>query len=191
MAGIGLLMAELCSLNGTAQAALGLTNVTPTTTIVANGCSVSQASQEQTVDLGNWASKQFATTREISTAKRFVINLENCGSAATCVQVMFSGTANHNDSTLLALNSARSATNKSIAMLDKDRIRIPLGQNSERYSFTSSASSASRVFNSQYVSIGCSVTPGSASGTPHFRSTTSSAVSDNRCAVSGTAQRFL
>ncbi|MFP1742374.1 fimbrial protein [Lonsdalea quercina] len=89
MAGIGLLMAELYSLNGTAQAALGLTNVTPTTTIVANGCSVSQASQEQTVDLGNWASKQFATTVETSTAKRFVINLDSCGSAATRVQVMF------------------------------------------------------------------------------------------------------
>ncbi|MFP1725348.1 fimbrial protein [Lonsdalea quercina] len=74
-AGIALLMTVLCSLNGTAQAALGLTNVTLTTTIVANACSVSQASQEQTVDIGNWASKQFATTGETSTAKRFVINL--------------------------------------------------------------------------------------------------------------------
>ncbi|MFP1908263.1 fimbrial protein [Lonsdalea quercina] len=80
------------------------------------------------MDLGNWASKQFATTRETSTAKRFVINLESCGSAATSVQVMFSGTANHNDSTLLALNSARSATNKSIAMLVKTAFASPWGK---------------------------------------------------------------
>ncbi|MFP1762312.1 fimbrial protein [Lonsdalea quercina] len=81
---------------------------------------------------------------------------------------MFSGTANNNDSTLLALNSASTATNLGIAILDKDCNRILLGHNSERYTFTSSASSASRLFYSQYVSIGCSVTPESANGDATF-----------------------
>lgn len=167
--GVVLLMTAISSLCGTARAELGLTNVQMTTTIVANSCSVSQASQEQTVDLGNWAAKQFATTGETSKAKQFLINLESCGAAATGVQVMFSGTANSSDSTLLALNSASGATNLGIAILDKDRNRIPLGQNSELYTLSgSSSNSASLVFYGQYVATGGSVTPGSANGDATF-----------------------
>ncbi|AXW87578.1 hypothetical protein AU509_10600 [Lonsdalea britannica] len=68
-------------------------------------------------------------------------------------------TANSSDSTLPALNSASSATNLSIAILDKDRNRIPLGQNSELYALTSNTN----VFYGQYVATG-GVTPGSANG---------------------------
>lgn len=159
-------------------------DVTLTATNVANSCSVNQASQEQTVDLGKLAAEPFSTTGITSAAKRFLINLRGRRAGDVCK------TANSSDSTRLALNSASSATNLGIAILNTDRHRIPFGQNSEAYMLSNNTNSASLVFYGQYVATGGTVTPVQPTAKPRFHSIISSIIAGNRCAGRVTTQRF-
>ncbi|MFP1744306.1 fimbrial protein [Lonsdalea quercina] len=137
--------------------------------LTSNTCSVSTASQDKTVNLGSVATKQFfeGGSRAL-TPVRFTLDLENCGASATAVSTTFTGTANKDDATLLALNSSSTATNVGIAILDKDRNRISLGNASEQYALTASASSVQLVFYGQYVATQSSVTAGTANGDATF-----------------------
>ncbi|QTF09170.1 type 1 fimbrial protein [Brenneria izadpanahii] len=151
-----------------AYADLGTTNMQLTATLVSNSCSVSVASQEQTVNMGTLATKAFSEGKPGASPVRFAINLESCGSAVSSVSATFSGTADANDSTLLALSADSSATHVGIAILDKDRNRIPLGNASEQYPLTAGVDSAQLVFYGQYVATQNDVTPGSANGDATF-----------------------
>lgn len=75
------------------RADLGLTNMRLTATLLANSCSVSTGTQEQTVELGTWPSKQFAVGSQSPNPTRFEIVLENCGVAASGVEITFHGSA--------------------------------------------------------------------------------------------------
>ncbi|MFE8047142.1 fimbrial protein [Brenneria goodwinii] len=151
-----------------AQADLGATNMQLTATLVSNSCSVSVVSQEQTVNMGTLATKAFSAGKAGAPPVRFAINLENCGSAVSSVSATFSGAADANDATLLALNADSIATHVAIAILDKDRNRIPLGNASEQYPLTAGVSDAQLVFYGQYVATQDSVTAGSANGDATF-----------------------
>ncbi|AXW86077.1 hypothetical protein AU512_12285 [Lonsdalea iberica] len=151
-----------------ARADLGSTNLQFSATLLSNSCAVSVGSQEQTVNMGTLATKQFAVNKTGAAPVRFVVNLESCGSAASSVTATFSGTADTNDSTLLALNSGSTATHVGIAILDKDRQRIPLGNASEQYPLTAGASNAQLVFYGQYIATQSSVTAGTANGDVTF-----------------------
>ncbi|MDX5627702.1 MULTISPECIES: fimbrial protein [unclassified Brenneria] len=151
-----------------AHAELGSTNMRLTATLVSNSCAVSVASQEQTVNMGTLAAKQFSAGKAGADPVRFAVNLERCGSAVSSVSATFSGTADANDSTLLALNSESTAAHVGIAILDKDRNRIPLGGASEQYPLTAGVSNAQLVFYGQYVATQDSVTAGSANGDATF-----------------------
>ncbi|NLU17061.1 MAG: fimbrial protein [Serratia liquefaciens] len=158
------------TLTGTslAHADLGSINLSMTATLVANSCEVSPDSKDKTVDMGTWASKQFASTPTLPPV-RFTLNLENCGAGASNVAVTFNGTADTSDSTLLALNSGGGAATKvGIAILDKDRNRIPLGQPGPLMPLTPNAANVSLVFYSQYVATGGQVTTGAANADATF-----------------------
>ncbi|MDK1705088.1 fimbrial protein [Serratia rubidaea] len=153
-----------------AHADLGVTNMSITATLVANTCTVSADSKDKTVDMGTWATKQFAATPKGVPPVRFVLNLENCGGAASGVAVSFNGTADKDDNSLLALNTGSgAATNLGIAILDKDRNRIPLGEDSNVYPISAGATSVPLVFYGQYVaSNGKKVTPGTGNADATF-----------------------
>ncbi|MDL4455013.1 fimbrial protein [Klebsiella michiganensis] len=153
-----------------ARADLGEINLRVTATLVANSCTVSPDSKNKTVDMGTWATKQFIATPQGVPPVRFALNLENCGGAASGVKVSFTGTPDKDDNTLLALNAgAGAATNLGIAILDKDRNRIPLVKPSTVYPISAGAARVSMVFYGQYVaSAGKPVTPGSANADATF-----------------------
>ncbi|AOR65550.1 fimbrial protein [Pectobacterium wasabiae] len=160
-------IATVCALIP-ARADLGLTNVRLTATLLANSCSVSAGTQEQTVDLGTWPSKQFAVGSQNSNPTRFEIVLENCGVAASGVEVTFYGSAPAVDNTLLALNAGSSATNIAVAILDSERRRLALGQPMPLYALSANAARVALVFYGQYVAIGTPVTVGSANADATF-----------------------
>ncbi|MDL4454798.1 fimbrial protein [Klebsiella michiganensis] len=137
--------------------------------LVANSCTVSPDSKNKTVDMGTWATKQFVATPLGVPPVRFVLNLENCGGAVSGVKVSFTSTPDKDDNTLLALNTgAGAATNLGIAILDKDKNRIPLGKPSSVYSITPGAASVPMVFYGQYVATVGRVTPGTANADATF-----------------------
>lgn len=151
-----------------AHADLGAVNLSMTATLVANSCEVSPDSKDKTVDMGIWATKQFASTPTLPPV-RFTLNLENCGAGASNVAVTFNGTADTSDGTLLALNSGGGTASKvGIAILDKDRNRIPLGQPGPLMPLTPNAANVSLVFYSQYVATGGQVTAGAANADATF-----------------------
>ncbi|WP_121572913.1 fimbrial protein [Brenneria alni] len=151
-----------------ARADLGLSNMELRVTILANSCNVSQDSQSQTVDLGTWASRQFAATPQSPVPTRFVVTLENCGAAAAGVEVTFNGGGDTVDNTLLALSQDSTATNLAVAILDEERNRIAIGQASQVYALAANAQSVPLVFYGQYVATGGPVTAGSANADATF-----------------------
>ncbi|KAA8995382.1 fimbrial protein [Affinibrenneria salicis] len=136
--------------------------------LTSNTCAVSTDSQNKTVDMGTVATKQFLAASHALAPVRFALVLENCGAAVSSVSTTFTGSADQDDATLLALNSESTATNVGIAILDKERNRIPLGSASEQYPLTASASSVQMVFYGQYVATQNSVTAGTANGDVTF-----------------------
>ncbi|MBS4431864.1 fimbrial protein [Pectobacterium punjabense] len=161
------LIMSVCTLMP-ARADLGLTNVRLTATLLANSCSVSVGTQEQTVELGTWSSKQFAMGSQNPNPTRFEIVLENCGAAASGVEVTFYGSAPTADNTLLALNASSSATNIAVAILDSERRRLALGLPTPIYALSANAARVALVFYGQYVAIGTPVTVGSANADATF-----------------------
>lgn len=151
-----------------ARADLGLTNLRLSATLLANSCSVSTGTQEQTVELGTWSSKQFMAGSQSPNPTRFEIVLENCGVAASGVEVTFYGSAPTADTSLLALNASSSATNIAVAILDSERRRVALGQPTPVYALSANAARVALVFYGQYVAIGAPVTVGSANADATF-----------------------
>ncbi|AFJ46898.1 fimbrial protein [Shimwellia blattae] len=166
----GLLAAAL--LLGTSTTASGAElariNIRIGANLVANTCAVSNVSQNMTVNLGEWAAKQFLVTKT-SQPVRFIVQLENCGAAARGVAVTFKGATTTRDTSLLALNRASTASNVGIAILDKDLRRLTPGQPSPRYpiNLPLPAGGVPLVFYGQYVATG-PVTPGSANSEATF-----------------------
>lgn len=136
--------------------------------LLSNTCAVSTDSQTKTVNMGSWATRQFSAVSRELLPVRFSINLESCGEAVSSVSTTFSGIADTDDPTLLALNTESTASHLGIAILDKDRNRIPLGNASEQYPLTAGVSDAQLVFYGQYVATQDSVTAGSANGDATF-----------------------
>lgn len=151
-----------------ARADLGLTNMQLSATLLANSCSVSTGTQEQTVELGTWSSKQFMAGSQSPNPTRFEIVLENCGVAASGVEVTFHGSAPAADNSLLALNASSSATNVAVAILDSERRRLALGQPTPVYALSANAARVALVFYGQYVAVGTPVTVGSANADATF-----------------------
>lgn len=149
-------------------ASLGQINLEIKATIVAATCSVSADSKNKTIEMGTWGVKQFTATPAAGPAVPFIINLENCGAAASGVVVTFRGTPSPQNSTLLALNGESTATHLALALLDHNRQRISLGQPGPVYSLTPGERSAALEFYAQYYATGGQVTAGTANADATF-----------------------
>lgn len=158
----------LLTVTSTSQAYLGSINLHISAIIVANTCTVSVNSQNRIVDMGVWGTKQFAATPEVTPLVPFTINLENCGGAAKGVEVIFNGTHDPVNNSLLAIIGSGSAKNIAVSILDRNRIRIPLGESSIVYGLYPNAKLVILDFYAQYVGTGGLVTPGLANADTIF-----------------------
>ena len=137
--------------------------------LMSASCSVSTESRKQTVEMGTWAVKQFSSTSAGTLAPvPFTISLENCGEAVSSTTITFSGQADGYNAELLKLSNDSTASHVAIALLDKNRTRIPLEQPSEPYEITGGADKVSLQFYAQYVASGGEVTAGSANADATF-----------------------
>ncbi|BEM36242.1 fimbrial protein FimF (plasmid) [Serratia marcescens] len=149
------------------RAELGKINLVVTATLVSNACTVSAGSKHKTVNMGLWAAKQFSVSQQGLSQIPFIINLENCGPAATGVSVTFNGTPDSHDPSLLSISGTGAAKNIGIAILDHQRNRISLGKASNIYDIHLSDSIALNFYG-QYVATSTPVTPGTANADAEF-----------------------
>lgn len=138
-------------------------------TIQDNTCIVAPSSQAQTVPLGDISAKQFATQGSGSQPVAFVIDLQQCGAAATGVDFTFSGTADSDDKTLLAVDSGSDAAQGiGIELQNADHTRLPLNQASARYALDPTLTDNKFTFYARYIATANSVTSGTAKATATF-----------------------
>lgn len=150
-----------------AQAHDGTVNVSGT--IQDNTCIVAPSSQAQTVPLGDISAKQFATQGSGSQPVAFVIDLQKCGATATGVDFTFSGTADSDDKTLLAVDSGSDAAQGiGIELQNADHTRLPLNQASARYALDPMLTDNQFTFYARYIATANSVTSGTAKATATF-----------------------
>lgn len=153
------------------RADLGAINLRINATIVLNTCQVSLQSREQTVRLGNWASRQFyAGPEAVTMAVPFTILLEKCGEAANRVKVRFSGIENSQNNELFALNAVSStARNVAVEILDREMRRIPRTRYSMPYDLTPNVQQqVSLQFYARYMATQRPVQAGSANAEATF-----------------------
>jgi major type 1 subunit fimbrin (pilin) len=151
-----------------AFAAAGTVNFTGE--ILDAACTVDVASQNQTVVLGSYNKSEFVNTGDVTAAKKFDIVLKNCPSTVSQAHVMFDGTPESTDSTLLAIDStvAGAATGVAINMMSADMNQLPLhGDNGYRYVLSSTADN-NLDFYAQYKSTATAVTAGPANSVASF-----------------------
>jgi len=80
------------------QSTGGVINFTGKITLIS--CDITPASKSKTVDLGAWAANYFDEHSE-TTPREFKINVENCPPAVQSVAVLFDGTKDTSNDTLL------------------------------------------------------------------------------------------
>ncbi|WP_260864544.1 fimbrial protein [Citrobacter sp. Marseille-Q6884] len=151
-----------------AFAAAGTVNFTGE--ILDAACSVDVASQNQTVALGTYNKSEFTNSGDVTAAKKFNIILKDCPDTVTQAHVMFDGTPEPTNSSLLAIDStvAGAATGVAINLLTADMVPLPLhGDNTYRYELSSTADN-SLDFYAQYKSTSGTVTAGPANSVASF-----------------------
>jgi type 1 fimbria pilin len=145
----------------------GTVNVTGT--IKNNTCTVAPDSQNQTVRMGQVASKQFYQAGDTTPIQRFAINLENCSAALSGVSITFNGTPDEVNSHLLSIGSGTGkASGIGIAILDKDKILLPVSIPSQQYPLSPDSTSAALIFYAQYMATGSQVGAGEANASATF-----------------------
>ena len=136
----GLFLALLCG-SPFCQASNTGNNLEFTGTIVAQTCDVEISSVSQSIDLGQFSVEDFPAIGTWTKAKPFNINLKNCSRGITGTKIWFTGTADSDDPSLLALtdtgmgneNMLASGVGVEINNDDGDEISI---NNSNSVSFT-------------------------------------------------------
>ncbi len=78
-------------------------------TVIASTCDVETADTLQTVYIGNFASTLFSSVGDVSPSADLLIRLNNCSSGISGATVKFSGTADNDNSKLLALSDTAGA----------------------------------------------------------------------------------
>lgn len=117
----------LVGMNAANAADQGNGTVTFTGSIIDAPCSITPATADQTVDLGQVSSAALLDGGT-STPQNFQINLENCQVTAgtpSSVSVTFNGTADANDTTMLGLSGT--ASGAGIVIADQGNQQIDLG----------------------------------------------------------------
>lgn len=138
-------------------------------TIQDNTCTVSPDSVNTSVPMGQVAAKSFNKAGDTTPPVRFVLDLQNCGSAVSGVEVTLTGKADANNPVLLAINSgSQNVTGLGIALFDDAKTPIPINGTSKTYPLQAGATSASLVFYAQYMANGAVVQSGAANASATF-----------------------
>lgn len=136
--------------------------------ITDSSCNVDSGSTGQTVDLGKWASTYFTSTGSETTKTPFHIKVKDCPASVKTVAVLFDGTREQTNTSLLAINSG-----VAIKLYEQDQTTaVSLGKTTAKQAVTPGSSgstgSADLEFYADYVSTGATVTAGDANGTANF-----------------------
>lgn len=134
-------------------------------------CSISPASQNQIVPLGNVSTNVFTTAGKKAPAANFTIDLLNCSASAQGAKVTFEGTHDALLDTALAIANAGqvgvgAATGVAVALSDSADTPIPLGAASNSYVLGLGTNSLR--FKAAYVSTKDVVTVGPANASAQF-----------------------
>ncbi|MHA2898142.1 fimbrial protein [Enterobacter sp. H2G27] len=139
--------------------------------VKASSCDVDTGSADQKVKIGTFSGQDFPSVGSTSAFKAMNINLSNCYEKLKTIQVTFSGTADADNPTLLAITDTGSgstlATGVGVELLDNSGKTIPFNKASPR-TFDLDAGNNTLSFLLRYKSTRYPVTPGEASAVMYF-----------------------
>lgn len=136
-----------------------------------NACAVAGESKDFTVDLMNYATKQFYAIGATTPAIPFRIVLSPCGNLATAVKVGFSGIADSNNSNLLKIDSgATAADGIGIHILDSQKTSLPINATSSAIPWITLTPGETNTLNfyAQLMATNAPVTAGHVTSTATF-----------------------
>ena len=148
-------------------------NLEFTGTIVAQTCDVEISSVSQSIDLGQFSVEDFPATGTTTKFKPFNINLKNCSRGITGTKIWFTGTADSDDPSLLALtdtgmgNENMLASGIGVELLDEDQDDVSMN-NSESVVYPLKAGRNTLSFYIRYKSTRPVVTSGNATAVMYF-----------------------
>jgi type 1 fimbria pilin len=143
-------------------------NLQMTGTILSRTCEVEN--ETQTVDIGKFSASDFTSTGSVSAQKAFDIKLTGCDASVSGVVIRFSGTADKDNSRLLALSDGDNmAKGVGIEIVDnKSWILIPINFDGvPAYSLTPGVDNT-LTFALRYKSTQDVVVPGNAAAVMYF-----------------------
>jgi len=132
-------------------------------------CSVSPASQDQTVPLGKVALSQLnGAAGKVATPAYFTIDLLDCGATAKGAKVKFDGTTDavKNEFLRVGIGELSPATGVAIELGDSSANTVPVGSYSGEYKLAPGPNPLK--FQARYVSTGDKVTVGAANAVAQF-----------------------
>lgn len=150
-----------------AYAANGQVNVTGN--IVATACTISPNDQDKWITMGSVPVKQFNDGSGGVTPVPFTLTFTDCSSSISGISVKFTGTADSNNNQLLSLDSdPLVASGIAIALLDSNKVIIPLTTLTQAYPLPGNSTTLAMQFYAQYVKNGLSISAGKANATANF-----------------------
>lgn len=137
-----------------------------------NSCTVAQESVDQSVTLGDISSRDMRQAGDSSLPVAFSIDLQNCGSGTSGVEITFTGDADNTNPALLALTKdSGSASGLGITIKDDRSTAIPLNSASRTYTIDPTQVDNRLTFYAQYTATSSEVTAGTANATATFTMT--------------------
>lgn len=118
------LLIALCAMASHASADdyLGIINLELKATVVSDACVIEARDNDQTVDLGTWATKDLPRIGSTTRAKKFTIALHNCPPSRP-VAIRFDGQFAPGTTDLIGLSNTSTARNVAIELKDKNSNR--------------------------------------------------------------------
>ena len=111
--------------------------ITITGNVQDNTCQVDVGSQDFTVDLQTYTTKQFTKQGSASAAVPFSVSFSACGSAASGVRIVFNGVSVANDNALLKNDATgNAATGIGVQILSADQGVVPVNQQLDELTWT-------------------------------------------------------
>lgn len=136
--------------------------------IIDAACTVSPASANQTVTLGQVSSTAFSAVNDTAAATAFQIDLSACPATVSTASIKFDGTPYQGDTTALALTPLPgAATGVGIRIRTATNLVLPLYTESQPTALVQSATN-SLMFNASYVAKSATVTAGPADAVATF-----------------------
>lgn len=158
---------------GAARADNSSYNLEFTGTIQAETCNVDVSSLSQSIDLGQFPIDEFQSVGTTTKFKPFNINLRNCSRGISGTKVWFSGEADSNNPSLLALtdtgmgNEAMMATGIGVEILDENQDPVSIN-NTDSVVYPLKAGRNTLSFYIRYKSTLPQVTSGNATAVMYF-----------------------